>query len=59
MTPAIVQPVMLTVPEVAKTMRISRAAAYRLVELGTIPSVRLGRSVRVPAWWVDEKTQRR
>lgn len=57
MTP--IAPVMLTVPEVARTLRISRSAAYRLVEAGTIPAVRLGRSVRVPAWWVDDQTTRR
>jgi excisionase family DNA binding protein len=51
----VIQPTVLTVPEVARTMRISRTTAYRLVENGTIPSVRLGRSVRVPARWLNQQ----
>ena len=38
---------LLTGDEVAKILRISRAYAYRLMQRGTIPTVRLGRSVRV------------
>jgi excisionase family DNA binding protein len=37
----------LKVPEVAKTLRIARSRAYELVADGQIPSVRIGRSVRV------------
>lgn len=39
---------MLTVPEVAKLLRIGRNHAYELVARGEIPSVRLGRLIRVP-----------
>ncbi len=38
---------LLTGDEVAKILRISRAYAYRLMQQGIIPTVRLGRSVRV------------
>lgn len=38
----------LTVPEAAAVLRIGRAAAYQGVREGTIPSLRLGRSIRVP-----------
>jgi excisionase family DNA binding protein len=48
--------VFLTVPEVARRLRISRTAAYQLARLwldgdgaGGIPAVRIGRSIRVPA----------
>ena len=40
---------MLTVTEVAAELRISRGTAYRLVANGTLPSVRFGGNVRVPA----------
>ncbi len=39
---------LLTVPEAAKLLRISRNLAYELVARGEIPSVRLGRVIRVP-----------
>lgn len=37
----------LKVPEVARELRIARSRAYELVADGTIPAVRIGRSVRV------------
>lgn len=37
----------LKVPEVAKVLRIARSRAYALVADGTIPAIRIGRSVRV------------
>jgi excisionase family DNA binding protein len=41
-------PILLRAPEVAKLLGISRARAYSMIADGTIPSIRLGRSVRVP-----------
>ncbi|HWB66670.1 MAG TPA: helix-turn-helix domain-containing protein [Mycobacteriales bacterium] len=38
----------LTVAEVAALMRVSKMTVYRLVNAGTLPAVRVGRSVRVP-----------
>ena len=37
----------LKVPEVAGVPRIARSRAYELVAEGEIPSIRIGRSVRV------------
>ncbi len=37
----------LKVPEVAQVLRIARSRAYELVASGTIPALRIGRSVRV------------
>jgi excisionase family DNA binding protein len=37
----------LKVPEIAEELRIARSRAYELVADGTIPAVRIGRSVRV------------
>ncbi len=38
---------LLTGEEVAKILRISRAYAYQLMRRGDIPTIRLGRRVRV------------
>ena len=38
----------LTVPQVAKYLMISPLRAYQLAKDGVIPSIRLGKSVRVP-----------
>ena len=44
-----VERLMVTVPEAAKLLSISRSQAYELVSQGVIPSKRLGRKcVRVP-----------
>jgi excisionase family DNA binding protein len=33
----------ITVPEIARLLRIGRTAVYKMLQQGTIPSVRLGR----------------
>jgi excisionase family DNA binding protein len=38
----------LTVAEVADMMRVSNMTVYRLVQSGTLPAVRFGRSYRIP-----------
>jgi excisionase family DNA binding protein len=51
----------LKVPEVAEVLRIARGRAYELVGSGEIPSVRIGRSVRVSRKeldrWLEEQRQ--
>jgi excisionase family DNA binding protein len=44
----------LTVAEVAGLMRVSKMTVYRLVNAGTLPAVRVGRSVRVPEQAVND-----
>ena len=41
-------PPLLKVPEAAKFLRISRNVAYAAIRGGTIPSIRVGSSIRVP-----------
>jgi excisionase family DNA binding protein len=41
-------PMTLTVAQVAALISVSRRQAYKLVNDGVIPSVRLGGSIRVP-----------
>jgi excisionase family DNA binding protein len=43
----------LTVAEVAEIMRLSRMTVYRLVHVGELPAVRVGRSYRVPQEALD------
>lgn len=41
-------PEVMTVQEVAKYLRLKRSTAYELVKQGVIPSIKLGRQIRVP-----------
>lgn len=41
-------PAVLTVEEAAELLRIGRSAAYAAVKAGDIPSIRVGRQIRVP-----------
>jgi excisionase family DNA binding protein len=38
----------LTIPEAAKMLRIGRSAAYDAARRGELPTIKLGRSLRVP-----------
>lgn len=46
----------LTVDDVARALRVSKMTIYRLTESGDIPSIRVGRSIRIKAedaeFWV-------
>jgi len=44
----VTEPAVYTVEEAARLLRIGRGSAYEAVRAGDIPSVRLGRSIRVP-----------
>lgn len=41
-------PLMLTVEEAAQVLRIGRNGAYAAVADGVLPSVRIGRTIRIP-----------
>ena len=55
------QPLLLTIPEVAKCLRISRAKAYVLVRRRVLPCVHVGRSKRISVAtlqrWIEEHEQ--
>jgi excisionase family DNA binding protein len=38
----------LTVDEAARVLRVGRSSVYRAIARGDLPSIRVGRSVRVP-----------
>src|SRR6266568_1775677 len=43
----VLQPLLLNIPEVAESLRLSRAKVYRLIYYEGLPVVHFGRSVRV------------
>ena len=52
-------PLMLSVPEVAEVLGISRAGAYELVRSGGFPSLKIGSRIVIPKdkliGWIDEQ----
>lgn len=48
---------MLRPAQVAAMLGLSRSEVYRLIDRGSIPCVRFGRSVRVPRRWVEQKAE--
>ena len=56
---AVVQPLLLSIPEVAAMLRLSRAKVYRLIYYEGLPVVHFGRSVRVSVialeQWLEER----
>lgn len=47
-------PQLLTVPEVAAMLRLSRMTIYRLIHANALPHIRVGRSFRVYRKAVEE-----
>ena len=45
---------LLTAPDIARILNISKGAAYKLIQLNQIPSIRINRSVRVRPEDLDE-----
>lgn len=45
----------LTVEETAAVLGVSRSAAYRAVQVGEIPTIRIGRRVLVPRDLLERK----
>ena len=41
-------PLTFTIPEAAKLLRVSRGTAYEAAKTGTLPTIRFGRTIRVP-----------
>ena len=46
-------PLTLTVEETAGVLRIGRSAAYAAVRAGDIPSIKVGRSLRIPRFQLE------
>ncbi len=52
--------ILLKADEVARRLSLGRATVYLLMSVGELPTVRIGRAVRVPAdglqRWVEQRT---
>jgi excisionase family DNA binding protein len=48
-------PLTYTIGQAAKLLQISRASAYEAVRTGSIPSIRIGRTIRVPRAALEAK----
>lgn len=49
-------PPTMSVPETAEFLGLGRSAVYEAVRTGTIPSLRIGRRIRIPSHALLEKT---
>ena len=54
-----VQPLLLNIPEVCESLRLSRAMVYRLIDFEDLPVVHFGRAVRVSVIALQEWVERR
>jgi len=53
------QALLLTIPEAAMSLRLSRAKVYRLIDFEGLPVVRFGRAVRVSVKALEQWVERR
>jgi excisionase family DNA binding protein len=55
------EPALLTIEEAAQYLRLSRAKVYQMAQRGEVPSVRMGRSVRIRRdrldGWLDARSR--
>jgi excisionase family DNA binding protein len=55
------QPLLLRIPEVARTLGIARSLAYEMARDGRLPAIHIGKAVRVPRRrleaWIDERSE--
>ena len=53
------QPLLLSIPEAAAVLRLSRTKVYQLIDVEDLPIVRFGRAVRVPRAslqnWIEQR----
>jgi len=54
-----VQPLLLTISQVAKSMNLGRTKVYELIATEGLPTVRFGRAVRVSPTSLQQWLQRR
>ena len=55
----VLQPLLLSIPEAAAVLRLSRTKVYELIDVEGLPVKRFGRSVRVSVIALQEWLERR
>jgi excisionase family DNA binding protein len=57
----VLQPMLLSIPEVCESLRLSRAKVYRLIYYEGLPVVHFGRAVRVSVIalqaWIEQRAK--
>jgi excisionase family DNA binding protein len=57
----VVQPLLMDIPEVCESLRLSRAKVYRLIYYEGLPGVHFGRAVRVSVIalqdWLEQRAK--
>ena len=55
----IAEPILLSIQEVTRSLRLGRTKVYKLIATSGLPTVRFGRSIRVPVTklqeWIDQR----
>jgi excisionase family DNA binding protein len=41
--------------DVARCFDLSEGHVYRMIDIGKIPTHRIGRAIRIPLWWFKQK----
>jgi len=59
MTEELLQSGLLTIPEVCKTLRLSRSMVYKMLDARELTSIRFGRSRRIPRAAVEQLLKNR
>jgi excisionase family DNA binding protein len=54
-----IEPLVYKVPEVARLLDCAPSTVHRWIERGEVPVIRYGKVIRVPRWWVAERTGRK
>lgn len=49
------RPKLLRVSKVAAELDLSRTYLYKLINDGVVPVRKIGTTLRIPSWWVDEQ----
>ena len=56
-----IEPLLLTIPQVAKTLNLGRTKVYHLIATKQLPVMRFGRAVRVSSAslkrWIEQQEQ--
>jgi excisionase family DNA binding protein len=50
---------LLTIPQAQDKFQVGRTTIYRMIQTGELPTVRIGRSVRIPRTALDEWLRQR
>lgn len=56
---SVMEKILMRPTEVAQMLSIGKSTIYELLATGEIPSIRIGRSIRIPVKWLNEWVEKR